>query len=125
MICDPVRLTDAELERLRKLIAEGKEHEFYTWPKWHAERAFVLREDRNECQTCKAKGRYSRAVIVHHVKHLRNRPELALLMFAKDDRGKTYRQLLSVCKKCHEKEHPEWARTPSETERFETVERWD
>ena len=85
-------------------------------------RAKVLEMDRNECQVCKGRGRYSRGEIVHHVKHLRDRPDLALSVFDPDT-GE--RQLLTVCKRCHEELHPE-AQRQYRTEREPvTSERWD
>lgn len=123
MTNDPVHLTRADLARLRSLIESGQERRFYDWGKWQIERDFVLRFDRHECQICRARGRYRRAVIVHHVKHLTDRPDLALSMWDTDDPKK--RQLLSVCKPCHEAEHPEWQRPMQAAPRFTTDERWD
>ena len=74
--------------------------------------------DHNECQICKAKGRYSKATTVHHVKHLREHPELALTIFD----GKN-RQLISVCDACHNRLHPEkWVK--HEHKEPLTEERW-
>jgi 5-methylcytosine-specific restriction endonuclease McrA len=58
--------------------------------------------DNHECQICKRKGRYRRADIVHHVKHLKDRPDLALSIWDGEER-----QLVSVCRQCHEDLHPE------------------
>ena len=42
----------------------------------------VLQADRYECQICKAKyRRYRQADTVHHVNHLKTRPDLALEMY--------------------------------------------
>lgn len=122
---DPVTQTPQELEHLRQLIAEGKEHAFYDSGKWHRERAFVLRQDKYECQMCRARGRYRAAVLVHHVQHLTLRPDLALQMWAADEHGELHRQLLSVCRPCHELCHPERQRTQRRTPRFEPPECWD
>ena len=112
------------LAQLTRLIAEGREHEFYLWPEWRGEpnglRAQVLRMDRHECQACKRKGRYRKAVIVHHVKHLKARPDLALSIFDGEDR-----QLESVCKSCHEAYHPESQRRNPDPAPPLTEERWD
>lgn len=117
-------ISDLRLAQLRKLIAQGKEHEFYTWPEWRREpdgiRAQVLRIDRNECQCCRRKGRYRKAVIVHHIKHLKDRPDLALSIFDGEDR-----QLESVCKSCHEAYHPESQRRCIDPTPPLTEERWD
>jgi len=62
----------------------------------------VLARDHNECQLCKERGMYSRANMVHHVHALRSHPELALAMHYIDLHGKSRRQLVSLCKECHE-----------------------
>ena len=67
-------------QELVGLIATGREHEFYTGVEWKKLAAKVRAYDRNECQHCKAAGRYARGEIVHHVKHLKERPDLALLI---------------------------------------------
>ena len=117
-------ISDLRLAQLRFLISQGREHEFYDWPEWRSVpegmRHQVLKMDCFECQPCKRKGRYRKAVIVHHIKHLKKRPDLALSIFDGEDR-----QLESVCKNCHEEYHPESQRqnmtyTPPVTE-----ERWD
>ena len=111
------------LERLRRLIADGREHAFYLWGPWRRLRREVLDMDRHECQFCRARGRYSRAEIVHHIKHLRERPDLALSIW---DPETGERQLAAVCRACHEMEHPEaMVHLPRRSERFETPERWD
>lgn len=78
--------------------------------------------DRWECQKCKRRGKYSRAVLVHHRKHLTDRPDLALSIFDPDT-GE--RQLESLCKACHEEEHPESLRAPTPAKPQVTAERWD
>ena len=110
------------LRQLVQLIAEGREWLFYSWAEWKALRADVLRLDRYECQHCKAKGRYKRGTIVHHVKHLRDRPDLALSI-TDPDTGE--RQLVTVCKSCHEAEHPESFRQNLPKAPPLTEERWD
>lgn len=101
----------------------GKDYDrpidFYKSTEWKKLRAAVLRMDRNECQMCKAAGRYSRAVTVHHVHHLKDRPDLALSL--KDEHGK--RQLVSLCKHCHNKVHPEKFKEYNYKEPL-TPERW-
>ena len=60
------------------LVEAGREHAFYCSAAWHRKRAAVLKRDRYECQLCKARGRYRKAELVHHVNHLKDRPDLAL-----------------------------------------------
>lgn len=111
------------LQELNDIIASGREHEFYTGSAWKKMAAMVRAYDRNECQLCKAAGRYARGEIVHHVKHLKDRPDLAMRLYDPDT-GE--RQLITVCKKCHEQEHPE-ALLHAKSEESDTItqERWD
>lgn len=115
-------ISPTRLDALHRLIDRGQEARFYWWPEWQTTRAAVLKMDRYECQACKARGRYSRGTIVHHVKHLRERPDLALSIYDPDT-GE--RQLVTVCKSCHEEEHPESLRRFESTAPPITVERWD
>lgn len=108
------------LKRLVALITSGQEYQFYSWSCWLRTRAEVLKMDHYECQRCKARGRYSKAVLVHHVKHLKDRPDLALSIWDGEER-----QLVSVCKKCHEELHPESQRQFFPKESPVTAERWD
>lgn len=83
------------LEKLKGMIARNDLHQFYSSEEWRktAERARI--EQHNECQRCKAKGRYSPCEIVHHKMYVKNRPELAL----------TLTNLECLCRDCHEEEH--------------------
>ena len=89
---------------IKHLVDTGQELQFYTSALWKRERAKVLDLDKHECQLCKQRGKYTRAAIVHHVKHLRDRPDLALCVF---DPESGERQLVSLCRACHEEQHPE------------------
>ena len=112
-------------EDVAQLVKEGREHEFYCSPDWRKKRRRVLRRDKGECQLCKARGRYRKAVLVHHVLHLKDRPDLALCDTYTDGEGVERRQLISVCRECHETVcHPERMRKQVK-ERFVTQERWD
>ena len=122
------RISPTRLRQLRSLIARGQEARFYWWPEWadpdpeKGARAAVLRLDRGACQICKSRGRYTRGTIVHHVRHLRERPDLALSIYDPDTGA---RQLITVCKACHEEEHPEALRKASSAREPITEERWD
>lgn len=70
---------------------------FYHTTKWKYKRKDILKRDHNECQMCRKKGKYTRATTVHHIKHLRDAPELAL----------TDHNLISLCNDCHDLMHPE------------------
>lgn len=114
-----------QVEKIRKQVEEGHELRFYNSRIWDRTREKVLKMDHNECQRCKAAGRYRKAEVVHHVQHLEDRPDLALEIF---DPATGQRQLISLCRACHEREHPERLRQRQPAERgesFETEERWD
>jgi 5-methylcytosine-specific restriction endonuclease McrA len=72
---------------------------------WLNVRDEVLDEDKHECQYCKTHGKYSKATIGHHQKHLRKYPELALSKTYEED-GETKRNIVSVCRECHKLAHP-------------------
>lgn len=96
-----------DLEFIKKCISEDI-HRFYVWRKWRNLNKKIRKDDKNECQICKAKGKYKAAELVHHVKHLKEYPELALSKFYIDENGIKRRNLISVCKDCHETVcHPE------------------
>jgi 5-methylcytosine-specific restriction endonuclease McrA len=93
---------------IRSLIEADNVHAFYTSGEWLHLKDDVLEEYKHECQDCKDRGKYTKATIVHHVKHLRKYPELALSKTYIDENGKEKLQLKPVCKDCHEYvEHPE------------------
>ena len=119
------KISPTRLDQLRKLTATGHEDLFYSWSEWAGPdgvRQAVLKLDNCECQICKARGKYSRGSIVHHVKHLRERPDLALSIF---DPETGERQLVTVCKACHEEEQPESLRRYAPGKPPRTAERWD
>ena len=88
------------LLKLKSWIASGDPRPFYRTHAWKKKRREVLDIDKHECQFCKAKGFYEPANTVHHVKCLTERPDLALSVYDGDER-----QLISLCRKCHEEEH--------------------
>ena len=116
-------ISDSRLAQLRELIEQGREQAFYWWPEWRTVRTEVLRLDHGECRECREKRhRHSHAVIVHHIKHLRDRPDLALSIWDPDT-GE--RQLEAICKTCHEAEHSESLRQYAPTAPPISAERWD
>ena len=118
-------MTGRFLTWLKSLVAAGDVHPFYVTGEWRALSAEVLRIDRYECQLCKAKGRYRRAALVHHVNHVKHRPDLALDIYYVDSDSEQKRNLLSVCRWCHENEcHPERL-CKTKVLQFMTEERWD
>lgn len=85
------------LQRLYDEVVKGNVAYFYTSKTWKKKRQDILKRDNYECQRCKSLGKYSAAEIVHHILHLRVRPDLMLV----DS------NLMSVCNDCHEFYHPE------------------
>lgn len=76
---------------------------FYRSTKWAKTRQQVLKLDHYECVYCKERHRHSRAEIVHHKWHLDEYPQYALDIWVGDERN-----LVSVCRWCHENVcHPE------------------
>jgi 5-methylcytosine-specific restriction enzyme A len=103
-----VILSGETLWQLKQLIASGNVHDFYVSAPWLHLRSEVLREQKNECQEHRKRGRYARANHVHHVNHLKEHPELALSKWYLDKYGVPQRNLIAVCKECHETVcHPE------------------
>lgn len=90
-------MTPDILQGIRQMIQDDTLIRFYKSKEWHIIRATRKRLDNNECQTCKRNGRYSPAEMVHHIKEVRNYPELAL------DLSNTECE----CNACHNKLHPE------------------
>lgn len=80
----------------------------YTSTRWQRTRAAVLRRDNYQCQGCRRYGRIRSAVIVHHIKHADECPELAY----------TGSNLISLCAACHNKAHPEKAKGMNRGKRY-------
>ena len=74
-----------------------KLEDFYVSPQWRKKRELILRRDGYRCQECRRYGRITQANTVHHIKHLEDRPDLALVSS----------NLVSLCRACHAKAHPE------------------
>ena len=114
------------IEKIKKLIAEGRLDKFYNDRAWRRLSEEIKTEQR-ECQYCKAKGKVGAADVVHHVKHLKQRPDLAYSRFYTDDRGTRHRQLVACCFMCHNIQHPEkhrGFRVQKNVEHFKNEEKW-
>lgn len=96
-------MTDNQIEFVKKCISDNDVHRFYCRKEWLEIRKKVLKLDHYECQKCKNRGKYKKAVLVHHINHLKDKPNLALEIY--DNAGN--RNLISLCQSCHEEEHPE------------------
>jgi 5-methylcytosine-specific restriction endonuclease McrA len=103
-----------ELEKFIKEIRSGNEKYFYKSRRWRNKRKQILKRDNNECQLCKAKGQFSKGEVVHHVKHLKDRPDLVL-----EDSN-----LMTVCNACHERLHPDRFGKQENKKKYITKERW-
>lgn len=114
-------MTPDKLARLTAMLAAGRENVWYNSGDWGRVKEAVKRID-HECVICKAAGGHSATRYVHHVKHLRDRPDLALSVYDPDT-GE--RQLICVCKQCHELLHPESQRQYRPSKPPVTAERWD
>ena len=90
------------------MVGKGDSMEdFYKTTKWIRKRSHILRRDRYQCQECRKYGRFTEATYVHHIQHLEDRPDLALV----DS------NLESVCLACHNKLHPEKGRRSLQAQR--------
>lgn len=94
---------------INKLIQYNNIKAFYNSALWQHLRHEVLDEQHHECQICKGKGLYNKAETVHHIKYVRQHPELAL----------TRVNLMSVCEECHYNIHHR-----AESKPQLNVERW-
>ena len=83
------------LDDFLKDIKKGNESRFYKSRLWRNKRNEIMRRDNNECQSCKEKGKMKPADVVHHIKHLKDHPYLAL----END------NLISLCHRCHYHKH--------------------
>ena len=78
------------------------EKEFIDSKAWRKKRAYILRRDKYQCQICKRYGRMRQATEVHHIVHIEDDPSRAL----------DASNLISLCKACHNAQHPEKMKKP-------------
>ena len=109
---------------IRKLIAEDNIAEFYQTDDWKELREEVREEHNNECQECLKYGRYKCADVVHHVNHVKSRPDLALSKYYKDHEGNEHKQLVPLCNACHSVAHPEKGFTNQGKDKYMNTEKW-
>ena len=93
-------------EWVRELERDGRRGVFYTTKEWKELRAQVLK-DHPLCVDCLAKSpaEFSRAVYVHHVNELHDRPDLGLSRTWTDAAGEAHDNLVALCMQCHEERH--------------------
>lgn len=114
-------VTQEQVKRwITKLIENNNLHEFYTSQTWLNTRGEVLKEHKYECQDCRSRGYYTKANHVHHVRYVKNHPELALSK-TYIYQGKEYKNLIPLCHNCHEQRH---SYRHKEKKEPLTVERW-
>ena len=83
--------------------------DFYKSGIWKTFRKHVLEHKKSYCERCWQRGFYKKGKVLHHKKHLREFPELAL----------TESNTELLCDDCHKEEHPE------EFKATKYLERWD
>ena len=118
-------------EWIRSLIQKDELWRFYKSKEWIALKNKILKENHYECAECRKHGVITRhddggrlLSTVHHVCHVRDHPELALSEWYKDySTGKLERNLIPVCKACHNKLHPEKTKRVNQ-DKFVNDERW-
>lgn len=81
---------------------------FYESKKWARCRARILRRDGYRCQLCKRYGKLVEATEVHHIEHLEDAPERAF----------DASNLISLCHRCHNRQHPEKTRAANASREF-------
>ena len=106
---------------LLQAIKSGNVKKFYKSTIWRHKRKTTLKRDNFECQMCRKEGKVNsgedgrgKGLVVHHKKHLKKRPDLAL----------ADSNLITVCESHHNKLHPEKAFQSKEKQDPITPERW-
>lgn len=104
----------AKKDKNRRKMTREETEAFYNSPRWRRKQKAILRRDHYQCQLCKRYGRISEATIVHHKLELVEYPELAM-----DDDN-----LVSVCRKCHNKLHDEKGAKAQQKRRYNHEDRY-
>lgn len=110
------------------LYSIGRIDKFYHSKYFKRVKKEVLREQHYECQRCKEVGKLrivkptiKRSGVVHHVKEVKEYPELAISKYYHDELGRKHKQLIVLCNDCHEIVHERaYKREP----KFNNEERW-
>jgi hypothetical protein len=119
---------------INNLIKNDELWRFYKQREWKQLRDRILEEQHNECEICRAKGIIKRYDIdadgkkhliktVHHVKHVRSHPSLALSKYYYEH-GERKKNLIVVCKSCHNNLHPEKRIKKKKESLYRNEERW-
>lgn len=122
-------------EWIEELIAKDELWRFYKSKEWVTVKERILKKNHHECSVCRSSGKITRYDVdadgnkklistVHHVQFVRKHPGLALSETYTYN-GKTYVNLIPVCKACHNKLHPEKRnRQRNKTNSYTNQERW-
>lgn len=113
-------MTEYSTDQIQVMIRDGDLHRFYASRRWRSLALAVIREHHGECYLCKAKGKYARAKLVHHVRPLKLHPELAYSRT--DEHGSI--QLMPLCFDCHEKIHEHGVYQQSRPQKYTNEELW-
>ena len=93
-------------EHYLKAIKQGRSDIFYNSRTWRKQRLKILERDNYECQRCKKQGRASKAEVAHHIKELKDRPDL----------GMEKENLTSLCFDCHNIVHERFGASTNKIE---------
>ncbi|MGG5304204.1 HNH endonuclease [Enterococcus pernyi] len=114
-------MTEEFYRWLLQLIREDRLVKFYQSPKWRRLREKAMKRDHYECQECRRLGKYHRVENVHHIKEVKDRPDLALDLD----------NLICVCIEHHNEVHGRYLTTLDKQEKkiesfanFDASERW-
>lgn len=128
-------MTQKELKAyIEKLIEDDCLWKFYKRKEWIKLKNEILKENHYECAICKKHGKITRYDIdkdgnkklistVHHNQYVKTHPELALSR-TYTYKGKTYINLIPVCKACHNRIHKRFEKQSKKTSGFVNEERW-
>ena len=99
-------------EQIKTMIAAGDVSPFYKSRAWRGLALKIIKMRHNECEMCKQRGRYTPAKLVHHVKPLKQAPELAY----------DSNNLMALCHDCHEAIHERGIY--AESKGYRNAEKW-
>ena len=119
---------------INNLIEQKELWKFYKTKEWIQLRDRILEANHNECEICKRNGiikRYDEdeqgkkhlIKTVHHVQFVRKHPALALSEYYYY-KGEKKRNLIVVCKACHNRLHPEKRKNNRNSSSYMNEERW-
>ena len=114
-------------EEVIEAIKTNKKYKIYKSREFRTLRLQVLKTFHYECQRCKESNKITSAVLVHHAQEVTKHPELAFEEFYIDKNGIKQRNLIPLCKECHEAIHHRYGFRPNQTkseQNFINEERW-